>query len=174
MALIIALLWVLTLLRALSISVNTTHPKILRQSRLKWETKINWRDHKFFSKNWVMKYLALWSSLLQNVFWKIWKTLRPLPPPFPRPSNILNAHFLSKQLKFLNDRFNIATSKHEELLSERSIKKNCNTPLYHQIIQLERNAVYNAQYHRGELLEFNLVHGAMGDLFNSATVPNSL
>ena len=39
------LLWILTLLSALNISVNITHPEILRQSRLKWETEINWRGH---------------------------------------------------------------------------------------------------------------------------------
>ena len=42
------LLWILTLLSALNISVNITHPEILRQSRVKWETEINWRGHEIF------------------------------------------------------------------------------------------------------------------------------
>ena len=63
------LLWILTLFRALNISVNTTHPEILQQSRLKWETKFNWRGHQtFFRKSyWTMKYLALWTPWLQNI-----------------------------------------------------------------------------------------------------------
>ena len=83
------LLWILTHFSALDISVNTTHLEILQQSRLKWETRFNWRGHEFFfqKSNWAMKYLALWSPGLQNIFWKICKTLHP-------PSYILNVHSL--------------------------------------------------------------------------------
>ena len=35
---------------AFNISVNTTHPEILRYSRLICETKINWRGHEIFFK----------------------------------------------------------------------------------------------------------------------------
>ena len=76
------LFWILTLFSALNISVNTTHPEILRQSRLRWETKFNWWGHEmFFQKcHWVMKYLALWSPELQNIFWKIWEKPSSLLP----------------------------------------------------------------------------------------------
>ena len=47
------LLWILKLLSALNTThnlsvVNTTHPEILRQWRLKLETKINRRGHEIF------------------------------------------------------------------------------------------------------------------------------
>ena len=84
------LLWILTLFSALSISVNTNHLEILRQSRLRWETKFNWKGHEtFFRKSyWAMKYLALWSPGLKNIFWKIWKKI------FQPPSYILDVHSL--------------------------------------------------------------------------------
>ena len=42
------LLWILKLLSALNIAVNTTQPEILRQWGLKWETEINWRGHEVY------------------------------------------------------------------------------------------------------------------------------
>ena len=79
--LLLILLWILTLFNTLNISVNATHPGILRQSRLKWETKFNWRGHEFFSwkSYWAIRYLALWSPGLQNIFLKFAKpsTARP-------------------------------------------------------------------------------------------------
>ena len=52
---------------------------------------------------------------------------------------------ISCQLKALNDRFDTFAPKHEELKSDLLIVKNGNTLLYQRIIQLERNAVNNAQ-----------------------------
>ena len=42
------LLWILTLLSAFNISANIIHLEILRKSRLKRETEINWRRRKIF------------------------------------------------------------------------------------------------------------------------------
>ena len=80
--LVCILFWVLTLFSALNISVNTTHPEILRQSRLRWETKFNWRGHEmfFWKSHWAMKYLALWSPGLLNIFWEIWEKPSSLLP----------------------------------------------------------------------------------------------
>ena len=80
--LVCILFWVLTLFSALNISVNTTHPEILRQPRLRWETKFNWRGHEmfFWKSHWAMKYLALWSPGLQNIFWEIWEKPSSLLP----------------------------------------------------------------------------------------------
>ena len=44
------LLWILTILSALNIFVNITHPKILQQSNFKWGTEINWSGHEIFLK----------------------------------------------------------------------------------------------------------------------------
>ena len=80
--LVCILFWVLTLFSALNISVNTTHPEILRQPRLRWETKFNWRGHEmfFWKSHWAMKYLALWSPGLLNIFWEIWEKPSSLLP----------------------------------------------------------------------------------------------
>ena len=44
-----------------------------------------------------------------------------------------------------------------------TVSKNCNHLLSVRIVQLERNAVNNAQYHRRESLEINLVPASFGD-----------
>ena len=58
------LLWILTLLNALNNSVNITHPEILRKSKLKWETEINWRGHEIFlekvTRPWNIYSMVLW------------------------------------------------------------------------------------------------------------------
>ena len=48
-------------------------------------------------------------------------------------------------------------SKHEELKSDLLITKTCNTLLHQRIIQLEVNAVNNAQYCPRKSVESNLV-----------------
>ena len=61
------------------------------------------------------------------------------------------------QLKVLNGRFDTFATKHEELKSDLLITKNSNTLLHQQIIQLERIAVNNSQYHQRESLQLNPV-----------------
>ena len=61
---------------------------------------------------------------------------------------LLPTSVISCQSKTLNDRFDTFAAKHEELRSDLLVTKNCNTLLHQQIIQLERNAVNNAQYHQ--------------------------
>ena len=86
-------LWILTLFSALNISVNTTHPEIVDSQSLNVKIKLIGRAMKLFWKShWSMKYLPLWSPALQNIFWKICKTLRP-------PSYILNVHRVHVFLK---------------------------------------------------------------------------
>ena len=66
---------------------------------------------------------------------------------------------ISNQLKSLNDNFDSSTVKYENMESKVSLTKNHDTCLHHDIIQLERNAVNNAQYHRGESLKVNRDNG---------------
>ena len=51
----------------------------------------------------------------------------------------------------------------EILSSELAVSKNCNRLLSERIIQLERNAVNNARYHRRESLEVNPVPASISD-----------
>ena len=77
------LLWLLTLFSALDISVNTTHPEILRLSKLHCESKINWRGHEIF----LEKVTGPWNIQLYDLlgykmfFEKSLKPSAPLPPP---------------------------------------------------------------------------------------------
>lgn len=70
--------------------------------------------------------------------------------------NLTREEFTGELLE-LPDRFHTFASKLEELQSELSIMKNCNTLLHHRIMQLQLNAGYNTQYHWREPLEFNTV-----------------
>ena len=54
--------------------------------------------------------------------------------------------------------------KYEILSSELSVSKNCNCLLSERVVQLERNAVNNAQYHRRESIEINSVPVSMYQL----------
>ena len=60
--------------------------------------------------------------------------------------------------------------------SELTFSKSCNRLLAEIIVQLESNAVSNAQYHRRELLEIKTVPASIGDdvLENSVCRPLSL
>ena len=69
---------------------------------------------------------------------------------------LLQLSDISTQLKALNDRFDTFTAK-QELKSDLLITKDCNALLHQQIVQLERNAVNNAQYHHRGSLEVNPV-----------------
>ena len=83
---------------------------------------------------------------------------------------LLQISDISYQLTALNDRFDFFSAKHEELKSDLLITKNCNTLLLQGIIQLERNAVNNAQYHQRESLEVNPVPRDIGDNVLEETV----
>ena len=76
---------------------------------------------------------------------------------------LLQISNISCQVKALNDRFDTFEAKHEKLKPDCLITKNCNTLLHQHIIQLERNAVNNAQYHQRESLEVNPVLRDIGD-----------
>ena len=75
---------------ALNISVNIVHSEILRQSRLKWETQINWRGHEIFSL------MVLWTTkfFLKNF-------IKSSSPLLSYPFYILNVHsFIARNEEF--------------------------------------------------------------------------
>ena len=61
------------------------------------------------------------------------------------------------QIKILTDRFDDFVGKYEKLQSELVISWNCNSLIVNRLINLERNALSNAQYIRREVLEKNRV-----------------
>ena len=64
---------------------------------------------------------------------------------------------ITDRLKELTDKFNNFSRKYKELKSDLVVTKKCNSLLHSRIVQLEKNAVSNAQYHRRETLELNPV-----------------
>ena len=70
---------------------------------------------------------------------------------------------ISSKLSDLTSHFNDFLRRYEILNSELTVSKNCNRLLTERIVQLERNAVSNAQYHRRESLELNPVLASISD-----------
>ena len=69
----------------------------------------------------------------------------------------------SLKLSDLASRFDDLLRQYKILNSELSVSKNCNRLLTERIVNLERNAVSNAQYHRRESLQINPVPASISD-----------
>ena len=76
---------------------------------------------------------------------------------------LINVEDIYSKLSDLTSRFDDFLRRYEILNSELTVSKNCNRLLTERIVQLERNAVSNAQYHRRESLEINPVPASTGD-----------
>ena len=63
---------------------------------------------------------------------------------------LISVEDISSKLSDLTNRFDDFLRRYEILNSELTVSKNCNHLLTIRIVQLERNAVSNAQYHRRE------------------------
>ena len=76
---------------------------------------------------------------------------------------LISVEDISSKLSDLTSRFNDLLRQYEILSSELTVSKNCNCLLSERIVQLERNAVNNAQYYLHESLEINSVSASIGD-----------
>ena len=76
---------------------------------------------------------------------------------------LMSIEDISSKLVNLTTRFDEFTRRFEILSSELAVSKNCNRLLSERIIQLERNAVNNAQYHRRESIEINPVPASISN-----------
>ena len=63
----------------------------------------------------------------------------------------------------LTEKLNDFSSKYDKFYSELQISRNYDFHLLQRIIQLERNAVTNSQYHGRETIEINLVPESLQD-----------
>ena len=63
----------------------------------------------------------------------------------------------------LSNRSDDLLRRFEVVSSDLAIIRNCNRLLTMRVDQLERNAITNAQYHRRELVEVNLVPPSISD-----------
>ena len=66
---------------------------------------------------------------------------------------LITVNVISSKLSDLSNRFNDFLRRFEVVSSDLAIARNCNKLLTNRVVQLERNAVTNAQYHRWELVE---------------------
>ena len=68
---------------------------------------------------------------------------------------LISVEDISSKLSDLTSRFNDFLRQYEILSMKLTVSKNCNRLLGERIVQLEGNAIHNAQYHRRESLEIN-------------------
>ena len=76
---------------------------------------------------------------------------------------LMSIEDISPKLANLTTRFGDFSRRFEILSSELSVSKNYICLLSERIIQLERNAVNNAQYHRRESIEVSPVPASVSD-----------
>ena len=69
--------------------------------------------------------------------------------------DMISLEDISSKLSDFTSRFNNFLRRYEILSLELTVNNNCNRLLSERIVQLERNAVNNVQYHRRESLEIN-------------------
>ena len=70
---------------------------------------------------------------------------------------------ISSKLSDLSNRFDDFLRRFEVVSSDLAIARNCNKLLTERVVQLERNAVTNAQYHRRESVEVIPVPPSIND-----------
>ena len=84
------------------------------------------------------------------------------------------ANDINAKLTDLSEKFNELTSKYDKVYSELRQCKSFNSHLLNRIIQLERDAVTNSQYSRGETIEVNPVPAEIQDDILEASVCKAL
>ena len=70
---------------------------------------------------------------------------------------------ITSKISDLTNRFDDFLRRFEVVSSDLAITRNCNRLLTEKVVQLERNAVTNAQYHRQESVEVNPIPPSISD-----------
>ena len=70
---------------------------------------------------------------------------------------LMTVNDIASKIYDLTNQFDDFLRRLEVVSSDLAITRNCNRLLTKRVVQLERNAVTNAQYHRQELVEVNPV-----------------
>ena len=70
---------------------------------------------------------------------------------------------ITSKISDLTNRFDDFLRRFEVVSSDLAIIRNCNRLLTERVVQLERNAVTNAQYHRRESVEVNPIPPSISD-----------
>ena len=70
---------------------------------------------------------------------------------------------ITSKISDLTNRFDDFLRRFEVVSSDLAITRNCNRLLTKRVVQLENNAVTNAQYHRRESVEVNPIPPSISD-----------
>ena len=87
---------------------------------------------------------------------------------------LISVEDIFSKLSDLISHFDDFLRQYEILNSELAVSKNCNRLLTEIIVQLEKNAVTNAQYHHPESLEINTFPAPIGDDFLENSICRAL
>ena len=80
-----------------------------------------------------------------------------------RIEELITVEDISSKLSDLSNRFDDFLTRFEVFLLDLDITRNCNRLLTETVVQLQMNAVTNAQYHRRESVEVNPVSPPTSD-----------
>ena len=70
---------------------------------------------------------------------------------------------ITSKISDLTNRFDDFLRRFEVVSSDLAITRNCNRLLTKRVVQLEKNAITNAQYHRRESVEVNPIPPSISD-----------
>ena len=76
---------------------------------------------------------------------------------------LINVDDITSKISDLKNRIDDFLKRFEVVSSELAITKNCNRLITETVVQLERNAVTNAQYHQRESVEVNPAPPSISD-----------
>ena len=76
---------------------------------------------------------------------------------------LINVDDITSKISDLKNRIDDFLRRFEVVSSELAITKNCNRLITETVVQLERNAVTNAQYHQRESVEVNPAPPSISD-----------
>ena len=76
---------------------------------------------------------------------------------------LITVDVIASKISELTNRFDDFLKRFEVVSSDLAITRNCNRLLTEKVVQLERNAVTNAQYHRQESVEVNPIPPSISD-----------
>ena len=76
---------------------------------------------------------------------------------------LITVNNTASKIPDLSNRFDDFLRRFEVVSSDLAITRNCHRLLTERVVQLERNAVTNAQYHRRESVEVNPVPPSVSD-----------
>ena len=76
---------------------------------------------------------------------------------------LINVHDITSKISDLTNQFDDFLRRFEVVSSDLAITRNHNRLITERVVQMERNTVTNARYHRRELVEVNPITPSISD-----------